>query len=868
MLAETPDSPLLRRYQQRLFIGLSAAALLRLVLVLVPVAFWVDMDTFLAWSRRLVEVGIPGFYAPGYFCDYPPGYLYVLGALGWLYHLFDPTWAYWGRGMGLVNLLKLPPAVADILSSYLIFSILKGRVTIRSAYHGALMYAFNPLVLFVSGIWGQVDSVLTMMMLAVTWLLLRNRTLTAAFVGAMSVMLKPQGIFLAPFFVLSQWFRRAWWIWPASLALGFLAVWALTVPFHAGGAWGVDPFVFLYQKMSATASTYSSSTINAFNIWAPTSLDDGVLMWGARYSDARTIFHIPHRVLGLVFLGVLSAGVGLFLYRKRHAGASPLFLAASILLLGCFLFPTRMHERYIFPAIAFLTLAASSNRYLLANLWGFTTTASLNALYVYVYYTNQTLFYAVPSQVRTVIIVGSVLANMWFFGDLIGYTFGRRTETMRRPNMSLRQALMGEGATAPSAPAALDGESWGKRDTRWMLGLMAAFFALALWRLGVPHEQIFDEVYHARTANEYLHGINPYEWTHPPLAKLLIAVGIILFGMNSFGWRIVSLVVGTLTLGLFYVLARRMFGTRRPAWIATLMLACDGVYFVQSRIAMTNIYVVAFILLACLGAWEFMQRRQERWLVLAAFGLGGALATRWTTMYAWGFLGLLVASYVLFFELPRRRPVEIALLALRTLGYFTLIPLAIYLLSYLPYMAQGHNLLEVAQMQRTMWNYHANLHATHNYASPWWQWPLMVRPTWYYYHDWKNGLISGIIAIGNPAIWWASMPALLAMGYVAWRRRLWLGWFVMVMGLGMYLPWAIEPRGLVFMHYMFEAIPFAVLAIAYFLDQLWRHEDWEPVASTYVLLTVGLFAFFYPLLSGYPIPETFYRMHIWFSSWI
>ncbi|HEY9899371.1 MAG TPA: phospholipid carrier-dependent glycosyltransferase [Pantanalinema sp.] len=866
MSAEIPNSTLLQTYRKRLWVGLGAALALRLVLILFPMAFWVDMDTFMAWSRRLVEVGVPNFYAPDYFCDYPPGYLYVLSGLGHLYHLFDPSWAHYGRGLGLSALLKAPAVLADVASAYVIFLILRGRVTIRSAYHGALVYAFNPLVLFVSGIWGQIDSVLTLAMLAAVWLLLRNRFVTAAATAVLGVMLKPQGLFLAPFFVLSQWFRRAWWVWPAAALAGFALVWALTFPFHAGGAPVVGPFAFLFEKMMATAGTYTSSTINAFNIWAPTSLDNGVLMWGDRYSDSRTIFGLTHRALGLVFVGILSAWMGVYLYRKRHAGLAPLMLASSLLLLGFFLFPTRMHERYMFPAIAFLTLAASANRHLIPNMWAFTATATLNVLYVYVYYTNQQLFYAVPAPVRTVVIVGAVLVNMWTFGDLVGYTFGRRHETAWRPTTSLRQALLGKGASEMEAESAP--EPWDRRDWQWMLGLMGAFLALGLWRLGLPAEQIFDEVYHARTAEEYLKGISPYEWTHPPLAKLMIAVGVALFGMNAFGWRIVSLLVGALTLGVFYLLARRMLDRRRPAWIATLMLACDGVFFVQSRVAMTNIYVVFFLLLATLATWEFMRTRKERMLPLAALALGAALATRWSTMYAWGLLGLLIGVYVLFWEAPRRQPKEIGLLALRCIGYFVAIPVAVYLLSYIPYMAQGHGLGEVLQMQKNMWGYHANLNASHSYSSPWWQWPLMVRPTWYYYHDWKNGLISGIIAIGNPALWWASIPALLAMAYVAWRRKLWMGWFVVTMGLGMYLMWAIQPRPLVFMHYMFETIPFSILAMAYFMERLWRQEDWEPVASTYLALVVGLFAFFYPLLSGLPIPEQFYRMHIWFRTWI
>lgn len=857
MSTEPPPSSLLQKYRKRLWIGLGVAAILRIVLMALPITFWLDLNTFMAWSLRLATVPISGFYAPGYFCDYPPGYLYVLALIGRFFHGLDPSHAHLGA---LAFMLKLPGAVADILASYLIFKMLRGRVAIRSAYHGALFYAFNPLVILDSCIWGQIDGLLTFLLLGVTGLLLINRTVTAATLAAFSVMLKPQGIFIAPFFVLSQWFRRPWWVWPASLAAGIIVAWCLTLPFHAGGNFLIDPFVFLFQKMASTATTYSSSTINAFNVWAPTCLENGLLMWGERYGDSRTIFGLSHATLGLLFVGILSTWIGVFLYRKRHAGVGPLFLAAALLFLGLFLFSTRMHERYIFPAIAFLVLASSTNRSLSLNLWAFTTTATLNVAYVMLYYGNQAAFNAIPPQLRWFVVMACVFANMWFFGDLLSHTFASRSDEKPRSRKPLHQILL---SPMPSLPTQL----WETRDKLWLVGIVGGYFALGLWRLGLPNEQIFDEVYHARTANEYLQGISPYEWTHPPLAKLLIAVGIKAFGLNGFGWRIVSLMVGALTLGIFYSLARRMFDTRRPALIATLLLACDGVFFVQSRVAMTNIYVLCFLLAATWAAWVFMQSRKERYLPLAALALGAALATRWSAIYAWGLVGLAIALYVWFWENPRRNPSAILSLALRCLLYFTLIPVAVYLLSYVPYMAQGHSLLEVVQMQKNMWGYHANLHASHSYSSPWWQWPLMIRPTWYYYHSGKEG-VSGILALGNPTLWWASMPALAGMMVVAWRQKLWMGWFVVLLGLGMYLPWAVQPRSLLFMHYMLETLPFAALALAYFLERLWRHPDWESPASTYLLLSVGLFLFFYPLLSALPIPEAFYRMHIWFSTWI
>jgi Gpi18-like mannosyltransferase len=886
MSSETADPTQFAKYRNRLLVGLGLALVLRLVLMALPLAFWTDLNTFKAWSAGLVQHGIGNFYAiPDMWCDYPPGYLYVLWGLGKIHQLSDPTLTQTGA-MGFTWLIKLPAALADIGCAWLIWLLLRTRTSVRAAYRTALFYAFNPLTIFVSAIWGQIDGVLTLMMLVVTWLLVKGKLLRATALAAAGVMVKPQGLFLAPFFLLSQWFRHRPWRWPLAVLAGLGTAWLMIAPFFFPHQTGLSPavltlgpFQFLYERMTQTAAGYPFSSINAFNIWAPTG------MW---LPDSRTILGIPHSALGLIFVAILAGWMGLFLYRKRHEGSAPIFLAAAILMVGMFLLPTRMHERYIFPAIAFLALASGFNRYLSTAYWGFTATALLNVGYAFILYNHRPLYDAIAPGVMQALIIGIVLVNMWLFGDLVGYTFGRRHETMQQPALDWKRVLFGSPATdeAQDVPAATPTDdaapaktSWSRSargsftDWIWLSGIALAFLALGLWRLGYPPEQIFDEVYHARTAEEYLKGINPYEWTHPPLAKLLAALGIAGFGMNAFGWRVVSLLAGTGTLAVFYLFSRRVFASTRIAAIATTLLALDGVFFVQSRVAMTNIYVVGFLITAALGLWEFTRTTKERWLALAGIALGCAIATRWSALYGWGLIGLLLLHHLFWqqwrpLEAARMTPVQVTAFLARCAGYFVAIPAAIYLASYIPYMLQGHTLGEVLSLQQAMWGYHANLNATHSYSSPWYQWPFMYRPTWYFFQDKGQGLISGIIAIGNPAIWWASIPALVGMAVLAVRRKLWAGLFLATMGLGLYLLWAVQPRPLVFMHYMFETIPFACLAIAYFVDRLWRHRDFQILGFAYLAAAALMFVFWYPLWSGLPIPKPFYQMHLWLPTWI
>jgi dolichyl-phosphate-mannose--protein O-mannosyl transferase len=150
------------------------------------------------------------------------------------------------------------------------------------------------------------------------------------------------------------------------------------------------------------------------------------------------------------------------------------------------------------------------------------------------------------------------------------------------------------------------------RDLRHagLLALMVAAFRLP--RYGLPNEEIFDEVYHAKTALEYLNGQNPTEWVHPPTAKLLIAVGVHFLGYDAWAWRLAPVLAGILLAPVFFLLARRVLASERAALFASGLLLCDGVYLVQSRVAMTNIFAVLFQLLSALLVVRAVLRSASR----------------------------------------------------------------------------------------------------------------------------------------------------------------------------------------------------------------------------------------------------------------
>lgn len=402
-----------------------------------------------------------------------------------------------------------------------------------------------------------------------------------------------------------------------------------------------------------------------------------------------------------------------------------------------------------------------------------------------------------------------------------------------------------------------------------LIAAVAALFRLP--RYSFPPEEVFDEVYHAKTALEYLEGRSPTEWVHPPTAKLLIAIPVHFLGYDSFGWRLAPVLAGIALAPVFFLLARQVLASERAALLATALLLCDGVYLVQSRIAMTNIFAVLFQLAASLFVVRAVRRDRLPWADMAAAGLflGLALSTRWTSLWTAGFLGLVVLV-TRGRRLLRARELALTLLA------FAVLPVALYVASYVPWLRQGHALSELIPHQVAIWRYHADLQATHPYFSRWYTWPFLYRPTWYYYKQ-IGETVYGTVAIGNPAIWWAALPvtlwALVTGARARDPRRLFSGAGFCCM----YLPWGLSPRTLNYSHYLFEAVPYACLSLAALLDSHWdARAGFRRAARCYVLVVVGLFLFFLPVLMAIPVPAKLFFFEIlpgvrtwtWFPTWV
>ena len=405
----------------------------------------------------------------------------------------------------------------------------------------------------------------------------------------------------------------------------------------------------------------------------------------------------------------------------------------------------------------------------------------------------------------------------------------------------------------------------------------------------------FDEIYHARTGYEHLHGMTPYENTHPPLGKLLMALCIGIFGMTPFGWRLAGCLAGIAMVPVMYLMGKQLTKKTVPAAAAALMIALDCMHYTQTRIATIDSFPVLFILLACFFMLRFIQRdlrqteRSLADLACSGFFMGCACASKWIGIYAG--VGLAVMYFwALAREIRATKPGPerseiwriILLDCAACLVFFILVPAVLYLLCYIPYFAAekpqslGDLIRMTIEAQQGMLNYHSTpgLGMDHPFYSPWYEWPLIVRPMYYAMSAYtREGYNYSIFCFGNPAVWYVGLAG---VGYVVWRYLLGhrytleessYRWhlrasgeetettFLLIGLLAQFLPWVLVPRGTYIYHY-FASVPFLILCTMWLLHRLMLL---SPVGGQrltwgYLAVCLAFFVILFPYASGVEVP--------------
>ncbi len=462
-------------------------------------------------------------------------------------------------------------------------------------------------------------------------------------------------------------------------------------------------------------------------------------------------------------------------------------------------------------------------------------------------------------------------------------------------------------------------------------GPLAATGLAALLRLpylGQPHAIIFDETYYVKDSLSLLsfgHERKAIEGAdatllasggenfqsiftdaasyivHPPVGKWVIASGEAIFGATPFGWRIAIAILGILSVLLTARIARRLTNSNFIGTVAGLLLALDGLHIAMSRTALLDTSLSFFVL--CAFGSLILDRdslnsgssKNWRWAMVVALGL--ACATKWSGLYFAAAFGILM----LVWDYERRSKSLEGLKVWLVKDFLPalLMPLAIiaiYISSWVGWFrstggwnrnwAQENDvmswmpdaLVSLLHYHKEMLSFHTNLVTPHSYASNPWSWPLMIRPTSFYYETnptcGADRCSQEVIPLGNPLIWWAGIIALLIVVYFAVARRHSAALPIAVAFAAGWVPWLFFAERTTFSFYSVVFIPYTVMALSlvlYYANENVQSNKpiaWRWPTLSFVIVAAVLTAFFYPILTGQSISYEMWQLRMWLPSWI
>ena len=352
-----------------------------------------------------------------------------------------------------------------------------------------------------------------------------------------------------------------------------------------------------------------------------------------------------------------------------------------------------------------------------------------------------------------------------------------------------------------------------------------------------------------------------------------------------------------------YLFARKLSKNTLTAAFACVLFAFDFMHFTQTRIATIDVYITFFVILmyyfmyqySTLSFYDTSLKRTLLPLGACGFCMGMGIACKWTGVYAGCGLAVIFFSvlykryreYVYAGTDPAGSTNGISHRYIRThfipyarrtvlfcLVFFVAVPAVIYLLSYIPFRDYSDRELfgRLLYNQETMFGYHSSLNSTHDFASAWYEWPLLKRPIWYYSRvitrTADGGLREGISAFGNPAVWWAGIPASFYMVYLGLKKKDKTAAFLLTGYMAQYLPWFFVTR-ITFIYHYFPSVVFVVLMIMYSFCQ-WKKSLARTAAIVlYAAVVLELFLLFYPVLAGAPVEAAFVEKYLrWFPGWV
>ncbi|MDY6937028.1 MAG: phospholipid carrier-dependent glycosyltransferase [Cyanobacteriota bacterium] len=484
----------------------------------------------------------------------------------------------------------------------------------------------------------------------------------------------------------------------------------------------------------------------------------------------------------------------------------------------------------------------------------------------------------------------------------------------------------------------------------WFTIAITSIFILSLtlrfWGLGRFNTLVFDEVYYAKYAVNYLNGREVFD-AHPPLGKYLIALGIWLYQLFSqffpiasqnandltgqvlpaVSYRWMNALVGSCIPLVVSGIAYQLSDRRSYAIIAGFLMAIEGIFLVESRYALINIYLVFFGLLAqwlVLQSTQLSSPKKELFLLGSGICFGASVSVKWNGLGFWlGVVGIysIVRSIKLITSnlslgnhfksiesenpninlslFPRFANLKLSQILLN----WVCVPTVIYWLVWIPHL-QFNPTETFRSLHQQILSYHQTGVGTgsdvHPYCSRWYTWPLMLRSISYFYerstHSEPNSIIpplprylsEGIYDVhllGNPILWWLSSAAILIFvcqfiekilesisskyGSLNLTKDDFIIVYLMMNYAANFLPW-IFVRRCTFLYLYMSALVFAILALAWIIDRWWNSD--RPQSKIFTISTISIvflaLIFWLPIYLGLPLSPAQFQIRMLLPSWV
>ena len=345
-----------------------------------------DLNVFVGWGSKISKVGFSDFYSK-FWCDYMPGYLYILWSLDWLHSIFP--------GIDKEILYKLPANIGDLILSILIFASLRNFFSISKSFLASIIYYLNPAVIANSSFWGQIDSLHALPIVISSIFALRQRVILSSVFITIGFLIKPQTIIFFPVIaavnfipliragVAKRQITKKLLLYIFSM---FITTFVVALPFIIKDITGftsilIEPINFTIEKFMGSYGQYEKASLNAFNFWGTFAMweNDQTKFLGLTYQTWGTsIFSIFYL---MIFLSLLDS------LRKTYTNYKSRFIITfeviSIISFVAFLFLTRVHERHLLTTIVFLSFIALTSRHIIYLYLTISLIYSLNMIYAY-----------------------------------------------------------------------------------------------------------------------------------------------------------------------------------------------------------------------------------------------------------------------------------------------------------------------------------------------------------------------------------------------------------------------------------------------------------------------------------------------------